>query len=782
MANGSSKSAPLLYFVLIFFGLAVLMFVVMSARYFSRPAANPTPTNSPVFVTLTASSTQTPSATSTITLTPRPTWTLRPSSTATQTPLPTNTTTPTLIRTITPAKPAQYNTFYELKPWDLSQQSLTIEQLAANTILKPSNAAFQALAYSESEGILRFPQSLEATSWQWDRAYNFLRINDPLGITLYSDLIESAITSGQVRAADLPTWFNTYETRITLEVAPLPPQPGELGRELIELKAEGSAYLWLVESPTGTNIYPLLNDVDYTLPHQNAFSYADLTDDTAPELVIYRAQTPGSTLLVPPHIFNLTALPPLELPQQEQVPMDFDLEPDTDVEVISDTVDIGTLRVTSVLLPACPAYVSQDYTWEDIRFMVAPLSYKLVPVYDLRAYCEDVLAAATAGWGPEAALTVATTMLEIWPPETDTAGHPYPDDAYDQLRYQIGVLYALADQPSEAINMMSEIINTPVVPDSSWVTPAEEFLRIYQQPPDLLSACQTAQYCNLHDALITMVQYSSTDDPSQALQYLQANGLTTRSSGLTDFDADGQQERWMVIQPKPGAKLEYWILSRMQSGVQAVFVKVLEPGETLPYLHEPAESIPVYEFELHQGFILERLPDSLEAYIKWVDVEYARPTIILDGYNQAMQDLMSGTDPSIVLASLLDIYSSPRFKGDCIAFNICDQFHYTLALTYDLLGQQGNAIDEYLWVWRNYGASPYATMARLKLDYFPLPTYTRSPVPTGTKAPTRTPTPTTQTPTSTASYTPSMTPTPTPTATSTDTATPTATETSTTPP
>ncbi len=459
--------------------------------------------------------------------------------------------------------------------------------------------------------------------------------------------------------------------------------------------------------------------------------------------------------------------------------MDFGLEPRTEVGVVTTAPGSSTLSVTSIVLPACPALVTQDYTWKDNIFTVTPLAYQLVPVYALRTYCDVVLDTASNGWGPDAALTVATAMLEIWPPEIDADGHPYPIDAYDQLRYRVGVLYALADKPSEAIRTMSEIIKTPVIPESSWVTPAEEFLRIYAQPSDLLTACKQAQYCNLRDALRTMVTYSATSDPSEALQYLQRNGLITRSSGLLDFDADGQQERWMVIQPKPDAKLEYWILSRLQTGVQAVFVKVIEAGDSLPYFHEPAGSVPVLEFELQQGFIFNRLPESLEAYIQWVDVEYARPTMILDGYNQALNELMSGTDPSLVLTSLLELYNSPRFKGDCIAFNICDQFHYTLALTYDLLGQQGNAIDQYLWVWRNYGTSPYATMARLKLDYFPLPTYTRSPIPTGTTAPTRTPT---LSPTMTATFTPSMTPTPSATATSTYTETATATETATTPP
>jgi hypothetical protein len=325
---------------------------------------------------------------------------------------------------------------------------------------------------------------------------------------------------------------------------------------------------------------------------------------------------------------------------------------------------------------------------------------------------------------------------------------------------------------------MSEIINTPIVPESTWGAPAEEFLRIYKTPDDLFIACQQAQFCNLRDALGTMVKNSTTDDPALVLQYLQSHGVITRSSGLLDFDGDGQAERWMIIQPKPEAKLEFWILSRMYTGVQAVFIQLFEAGESLPYFHEPAGSFPVIQFELRKGFVFKRLPGTQEAYIQWVDVEYAHPTIIRDGYTQAMNSLMDGSDPVTVLDALLDVYNSPRFTGDCIAFNICDQFHYTLGLVYDLIGEQGNAIDQYLWVWRNYGQSPYATMVRLKLNYFPLPTYTRTPIPTGTPVPsrtptlTRTPTPTTQTPTSTATLTATVTPTSTLTPTQTETNTP----------
>jgi hypothetical protein len=770
MSADSPKPSPLLVPILLIFALAVLFFLAALVLFVTKTPTSEVATNTPVFVTITSAPSLTPSNTSTITLTPRPTWTLRPSSTATRTPLPTDTATPTLIKTITPAKPAQYNTFYQLKPWTLSEQTNAIELMQANTVLKPTNANFQALAYAESEAILRFPEALEASSWEWDRAYNWVRINNPNGIASYSDLFEAAITSGQVRVSDLPTWFATHETRLALNVASQTPMPGELSRALLELTGAGSAYLWLVETPTGTTIYPLFNDIDYEQPHTNNYSYADFTADAAPDVVFFRQSTPGSTTFFPPRIFDLSGSPPTELSIQDQPPMDFGLEPSTSTQVVSSTMQGSTFRMTSLLMPSCPAYASQDYIWQAGSFSVTPFAYSLEPVFDLRAYCEDVLDTATASWGPNAAITVAEAMLEIWPPELDTQGHPYPPDAYDQLRYRLGILYALANKPDDSVRILNEIVNEPIVPDSSWVTPSNDFLRVYQRPEDLLLACQQAQYCNLHDALITMIQYSNTDDPAMALQFLQSHGLVTRSSGWLDFDGDGVDERWIVIQPKPGAKLEYWILSQAEAGTQATFVKGLEPGDGLPYPHEPAGTVPVWQFEPRIGFILKRLPETREAYVEWVDVEYARPTVIRDGYIKAVNDLMSGTNPEIVISDLLELYNSPRFKGDCIAFNICDQFHYTMGLTYDLLAQQGNAIDQYLWVWRNYAQSTFTTLARLKLDYFPLPTYTFTPVPTSTTAPTRTPTATrtiTPTPTKTATFTAS----PSPTGTSSPTAT-----------
>lgn len=758
MDSGSPQRSPYLVPVMILSLAGILVFTAVIVNYVTNQAPRPTSSDITLVYTLTSAFHPSPTTTSTITFTPRPTWTVRPSATATLTPSPTRTTTSTLIRTLTPASPDRFNTFYELKPWDLAEQERIIELLKANTILVSSDDRYQALANAEGEGIIRFPGSLDATQWRWDRAYNLIRTHDALGITMYSELIQSAIDSGQARAGDLPAWFGRYETRLTIKISALPPLPGELNRELVEIIGEGSAFLWLVEKPSGTKIYPLINDIDFKQPHENAFIYGDLTNDESPELVIYRNNTPGTTLLFQPYIFDITVTPPSLLPVQEQAPVDFGLEPRTQADIIKNSHGGNNLKLEFIMLPVCPVSKAWEYSWDGNKFFTISLSYEVTPITDQTEFCQLAFDEAIYNWGPFTASNLGNTLLNVWPPAKDTQGHPYPQDAYDQLRFQIGIEYALVGQIHPATLVMSEIIDTPITPDSAWVEPAQAFLHIYQTQDDLWVACRQTQYCNLRDAFQEMVHLSNTKELSQRLEYLQLHGVTIRSSGLMDFDQDGSEERWVIIQPKPGEKLEYWILYHTHSGDKAVFVQVLEAGEDLPFFHEPAGVVPIFQFELHKGYFFKYLPDSNIAYVQPVDVEYARPTVILDGYQQALNDLMAGGDPKETRDSLLTLINSPRFPGDCIAFNICDQFHYTLALVYDLLGESDNAIDEYMWVWRNYGKSQYAIMARVKMNRFPLPTYTRTPVLTSTTAPSQTPTRTnTSTPTSTVTPTPTVT-------------------------
>jgi hypothetical protein len=291
------------------------------------------------------------------------------------------------------------------------------------------------------------------------------------------------------------------------------------------------------------------------------------------------------------------------------------------------------------------------------------------------------------------------------------------------------------------------ILDTPTSTQSSWIEPAHAFITTYQGPEDLYRACLAAPGCNLHHAIQEMVYRSGISSPAFARQFLLENGVVGRTSGYFDFDGDGSEEAWLTLRPQAEAKLEFWIFAATASGVQAVFVQVYEANVPQPYLHDPEEVPPVVQFERGSGFIMERDPQTGEVAIHFVDVEYSRPTFIRDELNSLAQALFFSVDPSWVLAELLEIQSSPRFAGDCVAFGICARLYYTLGLAYELTGNQLSAIDWYLITWREYPLSPYTLMARLKLELIPAtptftPTITPIPTITWTPDPLRTSTPT----------------------------------------
>jgi hypothetical protein len=127
--------------------------------------------------------------------------------------------------------------------------------------------------------------------------------------------------------------------------------------------------------------------------------------------------------------------------------------------------------------------------------------------------------------------------------------------------------------------------------------------------------------------------------------------------------------------------------------------------------------------------------------------------------HDTFQELFSGFDPARARDNLLDLRYSSRFA--CLNWFDCANFDYALALSHELAGDTREARALYYQIWRDYADSPFATMARLKIDpglsNTPTPTPTPTFTPTPTDTPTITPTPTiTDTPT----VPPTLTPTP----------------------
>ena len=131
------------------------------------------------------------------------------------------------------------------------------------------------------------------------------------------------------------------------------------------------------------------------------------------------------------------------------------------------------------------------------------------------------------------------------------------------------------------------------------------------------------------------------------------------------------------------------------------------------------------------AFTVERLPGTLEPYLRTVDL----PKTFPDRFNQPLkadiQDLLIGEDPKTIQKQLLGLQSSPGLL--CRGTWTCDEYLYMLGLASELAGDQKTAIDTYLSLWQDYDKSPFTTMARLKLVGLlntPTPTLTPTSTPT----------------------------------------------------
>ena len=735
MSESPSHRNPALTIMLAILGVAIIAFLVALIRYINLSSTTPAGlTVNTGTLAASPSPSSTISAISTPSLTPRPSWTPPPSPTITVTITITPTTTRTVIPSLTPARILTQNSRYTLNEWGLAEASEMIELLAAQADTEGASQWYSVLGYAYQEALLRFPQAYQAGQWHWQLARSLIQAGDPQALAVYAGLIQEALETGQARPEDLPAWFQRQETELTLSTQSLPAKTGELERMLIQLSGMGNAFLWLIETPSDIQVLPLLDNFDPVNDPRAAFMLADLTGDGSSELIIYPTHMPGLTQYPSPWIFDLTQTPPVPLPMQYRLPVELGIESINQAGLLSNAAGGFDLQLRARVFPACPVDISRQYHWNGSQIELSDVEYFVRPDPALLAWCAVIVEHATNVWTAADTIAITEPLMPVWPPAVDAENRAYPDDELDAWRYRLGIQYALTGRAAEATQILQAIVDTPASAQSEWIEPAREFLVAYQSPEDLYRACQAAPGCNLRQATQELVHSSGLTDPSLALEYLRTHGVSTRAAGYFDFDGDGADERWVSILPVPQGQLEFWLLTSVPSGVQAVFVQVFEVNQPQPRLHDPTESPPVVQLELGRGFILER--DALTGLsgVRFVDVEYARPTIIRDQLDQAIRDLFGGADSDQILADLLEIGASARFAGDCNAFNICARYYYTLGLVYELSGAERLATDTYLIVWRVYPTSPYALMARLKLYLIPA-------TPTPTLTPTNPPTP-----------------------------------------
>jgi hypothetical protein len=259
------------------------------------------------------------------------------------------------------------NIRYKLKDWSVTDAESLIRQIQSKTIYAGlPDVWYPAIAYTQAEALIRYPDALQAEEWKWGLAASLGYSNDPRAAQIYATLIQSAVQAGQVRVDDLPVWFELYQSEMQLELYPLQTSPGELSRRLVEISGAGGAYLWLLETPSGIQVYPLLSDFDYKTGIQTSFVIADVTGDGIDEISIYRSTTPEQTLYPRTHVFSQAQIPPFELTVAEEMHFDFASDFTAELAAVASDSGVQDLQMSAALFPACPVCV-RIYHWSGTR-------------------------------------------------------------------------------------------------------------------------------------------------------------------------------------------------------------------------------------------------------------------------------------------------------------------------------------------------------------------------------------------------------------------------------
>jgi hypothetical protein len=309
------------------------------------------------------------------------------------------------------------------------------------------------------------------------------------------------------------------------------------------------------------------------------------------------------------------------------------------------------------------------------------------------------------------------------------------------------------------VEIFNRLSTEPVIYNSRWIQPAQEFLAAYQLPEDVYRACQAAPQCNPADAIQYLVSLAGPGD--DVWQALQRAGIKQNASGYFDFDGDEQKERWFTTRYRERQSPEFWILVQTEAGYQAINVGVVEtiPPE-IEYLEDAyiaddgLTSLPAVFLENKLAFYMQRLPDTQEAYLTLAPLRKEYPSKFFIPLQAAVNALLDGANPKTIQKQLEDLEDYPGLM--CQAYWTCDEYFYYLGLASELAGDEEAAIKAYHRLWLDYSRSPYTTMARLKLlgeggAALPVNTVTPTPItpaPNVTVAPGLTPTATVVTPTS----------------------------------
>jgi hypothetical protein len=319
----------------------------------------------------------------------------------------------------------------------------------------------------------------------------------------------------------------------------------------------------------------------------------------------------------------------------------------------------------------------------------------------------------------QVSLDLLETLMPGFPYASDAALYVglYPPDELDRARFELGLNYALRQDPAGAARWMSAVIQSPAFPGSPWQAQAQTFLETYQAEGGLRAACLASGACLGTRRLDfnQVVGLMQAEDWSDPVSYLEQMGVLIVESGLQDFRLDGQPEAWW-LESTGGASDTLRIYAQTQG--QPWLGRLSLPaaaGEAAIEPWEPLFDQPVYH--LRRG--------TSELSFVYFSADPAQPPAVeeLDQYRARMIQtiylslLRDGQDTGIFPA-LADLQASPYFNCNQPT-ELCRpsaQLAYLSAFSLELSGDPEAAAAAYQQVAARFAGSSYAILAGARLQ------------------------------------------------------------------
>ncbi len=688
-----------------------------------------------------------PSLAPTNTLRPSPTSTERPAST----PSPTVTSSPTRLPTETrkpspteappptrtPLVPtADSSVQYRLIDWTPDRA----EALIAEMIHYPDGlegwdrgtydscyvVSFGYASFVEAEAALHFPSDPRATQWLWDSAYHGNLQGGPAD-RVFGRLIADGLNRGETDFAGLEAWFEGYVPAFDLEITPLEPLPGLSSSQILLILAKrgsitaGGVFLWLVSDSAGFSAYPIRDFQQFETGHdgETALHLADLTGDGIPEAITeygdYRVGFTYNYL----EVFDLSQMPPRELV----------FEPEWDaaeLELVPGWESAnGTIELQWDYPVDDPTVTRITYGWDGQVFKKIHSEINLREGIELPGIITDTITSKLlqeAERGDFSDTEQLKTLLTSYPlSEYDLFNNPFLPDARDDLRFHLGLALAFYGDSNGAIQQMQTIVESPVVPTSTWITPAQQFLEIYHQPEDLLATCIALNCRSFSFWLPDVLSILPPTSAVSPIDLLRSNGEDFYTTGSFDFDQDGTPEYWGFASDNEYSPLKIIYIEQGHYREVTLFrgntitntVKV--ELAILPHL----EGMPIYSFDadnLHLPFAFRKAPDGS---VQVMELSNLVATIL----GESEDALLAGADARAIRDRLAKLQSGQYFEScewDFYRWHcLRDYYLYLYGFAQELAGDREGAAAAYLELWQSYPYSPYAIMARAKLEPVP---------------------------------------------------------------